>query len=120
MENVNCCIITLDSDIDLEPESECNEQAFSLSRHIVRFFCLDLGLTYIQVTLTLIFDLISLQLLACKILDKHKFHVLEINEGYETYIMKKEQAAEVSLLPWNLDFINFFFRHFFCHIAANS
>ena len=27
--------------------------------------------------------------------DRHKFSILEINENYETYVMKKDHAAEV-------------------------
>ncbi|XP_064619246.1 protein furry-like isoform X4 [Lineus longissimus] len=33
-------------------------------------------------------------LISCKLLERHKFCVLEVNESYETYLMRKEQAVE--------------------------
>ncbi len=32
---------------------------------------------------------------ACKMMETHRFIVSDIHENYETYLMKKDQAAEV-------------------------
>ena len=39
--------------------------------------------------------MLDLQVLACNILDEHRFVLLEITEHYDTFLAKKEEATQV-------------------------
>ena len=36
-------------------------------------------------------------MVVCRLVEKHKFGLLEIHESYETYLMRREQTAEVGM-----------------------